>query len=122
MAPFPANYLKQNCKLRNVMDKWQKKLTKLAEHNWSNSPATNRGKQTKTTGIPKNTPKRGQHKQSLEMNSIYGKAFRKQKPQAQRNRIRIRKKKEPQRRKTYQKAKHAKNAGRQHPWTTGRKP
>ena len=111
MAPFPANHLKQNCKLRNVTSKWQRIPAKLAEHGWSNSPATDRGNQTKTTGIPKNTPKRGQHKQSLEMNSIYGKAFRKQKPQTQRNRIRIRKKEEAQKGKIYQKAKHAKNAG-----------
>ena len=118
MAPFPANYSKQNCKLRNVMDKWQKKLTRLAKHNWSNRPATNRGKQTKTTGIPKNTPKRGQHKQSLEMNNTYGKAYRNQKPRTQRSKIGIRHKREPQKRKPNQRAKHAKHAGPQHPWTT----
>ena len=117
MAPFPANHLKQNCKLRNVISKWQRDLVKAARHNRSNRPATIRGERTKTTGILRNTPKRGQHKQSLEMNSTYGKPYQTQKPRTQKIKTMSRNKREPRQRNKYQNPKHAINAVPQHTWT-----
>ena len=111
MAPFPANYLKQNCKLRNVIGKWQRELTKIAKHNRSNRPAPIRGEKTKTTGTLKNTPKRCQHRLSLEKNSNYGKAFSTQKLRSQNNKNAKEQRRKPQKSNRNQKAKHAMNAG-----------
>ena len=118
MAPFPANHLKQNCKLRNVISKWQRDLVKAARHNRSNRPATTRGERTKTTGILRNTPKRGQHKQSLEMNSTYGKPYQILEPKTQRIKEMIRNKREPNIATRYQNSKHAMHAAKHHRWKT----